>query len=181
MFTNFIYFIIVILIYTTYLPPEKTCLGGAETIGAFVFNLFFFIAINSHRYKALTRKGLEQPDNTTLQHRYDLLFTQHAILAITLFAVNIYCLNLKIFLIQIPLFAQIPTLAAVCFLLLFIGHLAIIWWFAYQPYRVLFRTELTRRAFVTSHISFYIHFVIAWILFSLASVFIGYLPFEAPQ
>ncbi|MBW2645685.1 MAG: M48 family metalloprotease [Deltaproteobacteria bacterium] len=181
MFTNFIYFIIIILIYTTYLPPEKTYLGGAETVVAFVFNLFLFIAINYRRYKDLTRKGLEQPDNSALQHRYDLLFTQHAILAIVFFAVNIYVLNLKIFLIRIPIFAQIPTLAAVCFLLLFIGHLAIIWWFAYQPYRVLFRTELTRRAFVTSHISFNIPIVIPWILISSVSDIIIYLPFEAPK
>jgi Zn-dependent protease with chaperone function len=181
MFTNFIYFVIVILIYTTYLPSEKAYFEWTETISVFVLNIFLFIAINNSRYKALTRKALEQPGSPALQHRYNLLFTQHALLAIVLFAINIYVLNLKLFLIQIPIFGVFPTLAATCFLFLFIGYLTIIWWFAYQPYRVLFRTAFTRQAFITSHISFNIPIVIPWILISLASDIIGYLPFEPPK
>ena len=181
MFTNFIYFVIVILIYTTYLPSDKTYFEWTDTISIFVLNLFLFIAINAHRYKALTRKALEQPGSAALQHRYNLLFTQHALLAIILFAINIYILNLKLFFIRIPIFAGFPTLAAACFLLLFIGYLTIIWWFAYQPHHVLFRTKLSRQAFIISHISFNIPIVLPWVLISLASDIIAYLPFELPK
>lgn len=181
MFTNFIYFIIVILIYTTYHPPEKTYLAGVETVVAFALGLLLFITINYRRYNALALKGVEQQDNSALQHRYNLLFTQHAILAIVLFATNIYVLNLKLFLIKVPMLAQFPTLAAIFFLLLFVGYLAIIWWCAYAPYRVLFRTGLTRRSFVTSHILFNIPIVIPWIVISSASDIIGALPFELPK
>jgi Zn-dependent protease with chaperone function len=181
MFTNFIYFIIVILIFSTYHPPEKSHLDIAETTFFFLFGILLFAAINYRRSHALARQALQQPDNPAFQRRYNLLFTQHAVLAIILLATNIYLLDIQLRLMHIPLIAELPTLAGILLLFLFICYLSIIWWFAHKPYYLLFRTGLSRRAFVTSHISFNIPIVLTWVLISLISDITGHLPFETAR
>jgi Zn-dependent protease with chaperone function len=102
-------------------------------------------------------------------------------MAVFLFAVDIYGLNLSSFLINVAPFRAIPTLLALLFLLLFIFYLAIVWAYAYGPYQKLYRADISRRTYVISNISFAIPVLLPWLFLSGIADIILVLPFETPK
>jgi len=102
-------------------------------------------------------------------------------MAIVLFAIDIYGLSLTSFFKNIPLFTVIPTLQALVFIGLFVFYLAIIWACAYGPYKRLYITDLSRRSYVLSNISFSIPVLFPWFLLSGIADIINALPFELPK
>jgi len=102
-------------------------------------------------------------------------------MAILLFAIDIYGLNLPSFLVSLVPFKTIPTLLALLFLMLFVFYLAIVWSFAYGPYEKLYRPGISRRTYVISNISFSIPVLLPWLFLSGILDIIHALPFESPK
>jgi len=102
-------------------------------------------------------------------------------MAILLFAVDIYGLNLTNFLADIPLFSMIPTLEALLFLLLFICYLAMIWAWAYDSYQNLYSNDLSRWEYIFSHILFSAPVLLPWVLLSGIADLINAQPFDLPK
>jgi Zn-dependent protease with chaperone function len=102
-------------------------------------------------------------------------------MAVFLFAIDIYGLNLSSFLINVPPFATIPTLLALLFLMLFVFYLAIVWVFAYDAHQKLYRTEISRRTYVISNISFSVPVLLPWLFLSGIADIIQALPLETPK
>ena len=180
MYGNFIYFILVLLIYTTYYPPESPYLGPPETLGIFLLCVGMLAITTRAAFNALSNK-IEARGVFGFHGEFDRVFNRQVILAIIIFAINIYVLNLKFFLTAIPLFAGSPSLTAFLFIGLFIGYLSIIWAMAYKPYKALFQTQLSRRSYVISNISFSLPVILPWIMISLGVDIINILPFSAPK
>jgi Zn-dependent protease with chaperone function len=180
MFGNFIYFILVLLIYSTYQPSEETNFTGPETLFLFIgliviFTLFTWIQF--HRIeKRIFKERLYHLDN-----KFTATLTRQSILAIVLFSIDIYGLSLSSFLTKIPFLAVIPTFQALLFLFLFIFYLAIVWACAYGPYQVLYRTDMSRRSYILSQISFSAPILLPWLLLSGIADIINALPFELPK
>jgi Zn-dependent protease with chaperone function len=105
---------------------------------------------------------------------------RQSIMAILIFAIDIYGLNLSSFLIGIPLFNTIPTLEALLFLGLFVFYLALIWACAYGPYKRLYRSDISKRSYVLSNITFSIPVLLPWLILSGFADLIKALPFEWP-
>lgn len=180
MYGNFIYFILVLLIYTTYYPSETSYLGPFETLGVF-FLCVAILAITTRAAFSTLSKRVAIRSHFGLHGEFDRLFNRQAILAIIIFAVDIYVLNLKFFIMSIPPFGSSPTLTAFLFIGLFIGYLAIIWAGAYPTYKVLFQTQLSRRSYVLSNISFNLPVILPWLLLSAGVDIINILPFSMPK
>ena len=180
MYGNFIYFIIALLVYTTYYPPENPYLGTFETLGAFLLGVGVLAITTRAAFDALSRK-IELKRAPGLHGEFDRLFNRQATLAIIIFSFNIYVLNLKFFVTTIPLFASSSSLAALLSICLFIGYLSIIWALAYKPYKELFQARLSRRSYVLSNISFNLPVVLPWLLISAGVDIINVLPFSAPK
>jgi len=102
-------------------------------------------------------------------------------MAIIIFAIDIYVLNLTSFLTNISLFSIIPTLQALLFLGLFVLYLAIIWAFAYGSYRLLYKIDISRKSYIFSNISFSIPVLLPWFFLSGITDIINALPFELPK
>ena len=102
-------------------------------------------------------------------------------MAIILFAIDIYVLNLTSFLTNISLFSIIPTLQALLFLGLFVLYLAIIWAFAYGSYRILYKIDISRKSYIFSNISFSIPVLLPWFFLSGIADIINALPLELPK
>jgi len=116
-----------------------------------------------------------------IDHQFNSILLRQSIMAIFLFAVDIYGLNLSSFLINIAIFRTIPTLLALLFLLLFVFYLAIVWTFAYGPYQKLYRAGISRRTYVISNISFSVPVLLPWLFLSGIADIILALPFETPK
>ena len=180
MFVNFIYFIIVLLIYATYLPPEEPNLAPLETSILFlglIIVFAYFTRLLFHRLE----KRIPKDNILRVDHKINAIITQQSVMAIVLFAIDIYGLSLTSFFENIPLFTVIPTLQALVFIGLFVFYLAIIWACAYGPYKRLYITDLSRRSYVLSNISFSIPVLFPWFLLSGIADIINALPFELPK
>ncbi len=177
MFGNFIYFIVVLLIYSTYQPSETTNFAPVETLIAFTALTALFYWLAWLAFSQLKRRALGA-GLATLDYRFSNIQGRLSVLAVILFTIDIYGLNLPSFLANLPLFAHLPTLNAVLFIFLFVGHLAIIWHHAYPVGRMLGGIGESRRAFIRSNIAFSIPVLIPWFIISLTADLLALLPFD---
>lgn len=177
MFGNFIHFIVVLLIYSTYQPSDKTNLGTTETLFAFVGLTACFYWLTGSLFKRLYRQTASV-SLTAADYHLSKLQGRLAVLAIGLFTLNIYGLNLPSFLARLPLFASLPTLGALLCIAIFVGYLAIIWYHAHPVGRLLGGTGESRRAFIRSNITFSVPVLIPWFIISLTADLLALLPFD---
>jgi Zn-dependent protease with chaperone function len=180
MFGNFIYFILVLLIYLTYQPSDETYFTVYESFTLFICLILIFSLITRFQFQRI-EKQISKGNLLRIDHLFSTTQLRQSIMAIVIFAVDIYGLNLPSFLSGIVPFNTIPTLLALLFLLLFIFYLAIVWAFAYGPYQRLYRADISRSTYVVSNISFSIPVLLPWLFLSGIADIIQTLPFEAPK
>ncbi len=177
MFGNFIYFIVVLLIYTTYQPSDG---DGVSMSMSITLALALFLGYAGLTY-ALFRR-IERRISTGDFHRLDHLFTRtvtrQSILAIVLFAVDIYLLNMVEILLKLPYMASFPTIPALIFIALFVAYLAVLWSIAFNAYQMLYGTELKRWNYMISNIAVSIPVLLPWLMLSGCADLIRMLPFE---
>jgi Zn-dependent protease with chaperone function len=180
MFGYFIYYIIALLIYATYQPLDAPLMAP--------FTVFLLFIALTATFALLTRAVFSRIESQigkasaqALDHRFQGALTQQSILAVAVYAINIYELNLGYFLRDFSLLRAIPTLEALVFLLLFIAYMTIIWSLAHGAHHKIYRTGLTRLQYVFSNISFSIPILLPWLVISISADFIRILPFEGPR
>jgi Zn-dependent protease with chaperone function len=177
MFSNFIYFIIVLLIYATYQPAVETNFTPIDTALLFAALHVLFITYNRSLFQRLQHR-VTRESFTRLDNRFNNLLTRQSILSIALFAIDIYGLSLPSFFISWPLFSIMPTLLALVFLALFVSYLAVVWGFAFDAHRRLYGSDISRSAYVWSQISFSVPVLLPWLVLSAITDLINALPFE---
>jgi Zn-dependent protease with chaperone function len=175
MFANFFYFIIALLIYSTYQPSDTTNFTTFQSLFLFLFLLAVYTAYTWRQFQRLNR-NMAAPGDAESDSRFTSLLTRQSILAILIFAADIYGLNLSSFVSKFHVFVLFPTLQAILFILLFIGYLSILWACAHRSYQRLYHTGIGRRAYVTSHISFSMPVLLPWVFISGFSDIVHILP-----
>ncbi len=178
MFTNFIYFIVALLVYSIYQPPEKISFLPAETILLFLSFLVAFILIVRSVFLGLAQKVaggsfLKNPDQV-----FGNMLVRMSAMALVLFTGNIYGMDMTSLFRGCWLFKTLPTLQALLFFSLFIGYMAVVWFFAFPVHRFVHRSGIDRRAYVVSNISFAVPVILPWLILSLVTDLIAILPFE---
>ncbi len=179
MFGNFLYFIIVLLIYVTYPASKETKFSGFETITLFIGLIVFFFYFTAFLFRRL-EKRIARGGFARIDHQFHAILLRQSIMAILVFAVDIYFLNLPSFLRHFALFNTIPTLEALLFLSLFVFYLAMIWTCAYGPYKKLYRSDISIKSYVLSNITFSLPVLLPWLTLSGIADLIKALPFEWP-
>ncbi len=180
MFGNFLYFIVALLIYTTYPPPARPQLPFLEAFGFFTIISLFFAALTRILFKRLENR-ISRGRRPDQEQAFESLLIRQSIFAIGLFAVHIYGLELSGHLHRFSLISKMPTLGAVLFLAVFVGYLCIIWAFAYNAHEKLYHSGIGRIRYIKSHISFSIPVLFPWLFLSIAADLIQALPFEGPR
>ena len=178
MFGNFIYFILVLLIYLTYQPSEETFFAPLDAITLFFCLIILFSFLTRYQFQRI-EKRIAKGHYLRIDHQFNTVVLQQSIMAILLFAIDIYGLNLPSFLVNLEPFKTIPTLAALLFLMLFVFYLVVVWSFAYEPYQMLYRPGISKRTYVISNISFSIPVLLPWLFLSGILDIIHALPFKA--
>ena len=180
MFSNFIYFIIVLLIYSTYQPSGDTNFSSIQTFFLFIGLIVMFAWFTRRQFHRI-EKGVLRGSVGQLSHKFSSTLTRQSIMAILLFSIDIYGLNLSSFFTDIHFLALIPTVQALLFLGLFIGYLAIVWACAHGTYKMLSGSDLSRSSYILSQISFSVPVLLPWLLLSGVADIINALPFESPK
>lgn len=180
MFGNFIYFIVALLVYSTFQPSEQTNFAPLETLALFLALTALFFVISRRQFTRIARMSATH-GHDELDQRFSSAVTHQSIIAIALFAVDIYGLNLSSFFTGWWLFESMPTLEALVFMGLFIGYLAIVWSNAHDAYQRIYRSDLTRGAYVRSNIAFSVPVLLPWLVLSGIADLILALPFDLPR
>ncbi len=180
MFGNFIYFVVALLIYSTFQPSEKTNFPPLDTILLFLSLILLFFILSRRQFVRLAQKADTQSQGG-MDQQFSSAMTRQSILAIGLFATDIYGLNISYFFKDIWLFQSIPTIEAMVFMALFIAYLSIVWANAHVAYRVVYHADISCRAYVKSNIAFSVPVLLPWVLLSGILDLILALPFKGPQ
>jgi len=180
MFGYILYYIIALLIYASYQPVEKAHIPIFHTLILFFGFIVIFIAYTWFTFKRIDSKT-KNLSFRLIDHQFHSALTRQSFLAIVLYAIDIYGLNIVSIVNQIKIFKLIPTLEALLFLLLFICYLAVVWSFAYAPYQKIYNIKLRKNEYVFSNISFSLPILFPWLILSATVDLINALPFDAPK
>ncbi len=175
MFANFFYFIIALLIYATYQPSDTTHFTVLQRFVLFILLLAAYTAYTRLQFQSLNKK-MASRGHAGSESRFTSLLTRQSIMALLIFATNIYVLNLSMFVSQLGLFIILPTLQAILFIVLFIGYLSILWACAHESYQRIYHSRIGRRAYVVSNILFSMPVLLPWVIISGFSDVIHTLP-----
>jgi Zn-dependent protease with chaperone function len=165
MFGNFIYFILVLLIYSTYQPSEEAGLGLGESLLLFAVLALAFAGLTQLVFRRIERR-IDRLPFAALDQMYHAALVRSSILAVAVFALDIYGLGLPSFADALPFVRRVPTLQSLLFIGLFVGYLCVVWGTSYAVYRRLYHPGFSRRDYIGSNISFSVPVLLPWLLLS---------------
>ncbi|MBR9982661.1 MAG: M48 family metalloprotease [Desulfatitalea sp.] len=180
MFHNFIYFIVALITLSLYQPTQTPAFSVIESLMGFVlFSGLFALYIRS-RFHRLARRAPHESQRL-LDNRFGQMVTRHCILALAVFAASVWILDLPSHLGFFGLFVYLPTLKDLLFLLLFAGYLVLVWVYAYDAHRAIYRSDISRGTYVYSNAAFSAPILLPWALLFGISDLLRLLPFELPR
>lgn len=179
MFSNFLYFLIALVIYTAAeLFDRPKNMDPAQAYQGLYYSLVSGLAFALVCHTWFKMLGRKHHQRFSMDHSINGAISKLSILALVLFSANIYLFRLPLLLEGIPLFQWVPTLGTALFLALFLLYLVIVWNFAYGVQKHYFSGELTKRSFVFSNISFSLPALLPWFCLSLFADLVQFLPHE---
>ena len=176
MFTNFIYFLTALILYTTCYYPDGVYTAPDNALFYAFLSMMFFALVCRVLFKRLAKKTFS--DRSNLDHLINSYILKLSILALLIYCIDLYYFRLKLFLADYKIFHVFPTLQAVIFLLLFLVYLIIIWDSAWIVQKQFFPDSVKRKDFIVSNISFSLPALIPWFLLSIIADTIQILPFK---
>lgn len=181
MFSNFIYFLVALILYSTSKFPgtEKQIPSNALWIALFM--VFIFVLICHISFKMLERRAKGSEGVTHLDHYLEKNLSRLSVLALLIFAADLYILRLNLILDKIWLFKIFPTLEAIIFLTVFLLYLVVIWNSAWNVQKQYFTGYVSKKSFVISNISFSLPALLPWFLLSITADIIELIPFAQPK
>ncbi len=176
-FNNIIYFIVVLLIFNINYPegvPDNSLFWSLTFL---CITWLVFAGYCRWVFRALQGRINQRGQITGRYHR---LVTRLSILAVFLFALDVYFFNLKYWLQLIPGFERWSFLQGLSALALFLFYLCTIWYFAYPAYRVLFQSALSRTSFTRSNLKLNLPVLFPWMILSFLYDLLTLTPLAGP-
>ena len=186
MFSNFIYFLVALILYSTCdYPGADAAMPDHALMMALVLAIVFWwgcrflfgrLQAAQERMEELEPYGMQ----FGVDQAMDKLLSRLSMGALVLFALDLYLLRLNHLLDGVLVFEKFPTLRALVFLGLFLAYLVMVWSSAWPVQKRNFSASVSRKAFVRSNISFSLPALLPWFLISLTADVIDLLPYKQP-
>ncbi len=157
-YTNLIYFLIVIVVLATSTPLEDSLVPFHQASAVFVLKMFCFLF--SVRIYLSRRKILRAAD----YFRAESFFS---ILALVFFAIDVYLLDLKYYLGLLPLTGALPFLADVAGLAVYLFYLVALWLQLKPGYESVFGVSLTPYSLIKGKIRLALALISPWLILGL--------------
>lgn len=179
MYTNFIYFIVVLLIFSTQQPSPAPRLSLGLTFASSLTLLFLFGLINRQVFRGLTAKMSGVRVSTHWAVLYHRSITRQSLLALVFFCAQIYLLDIKYYLTTVALIRASFTLQGLAGLVLFLLHLAMVWFYSYES-RCRFSSDTRSRvSTITANLKFNLAILLPWLLISGSFDFLQLFPIRS--
>jgi len=134
-YNNFLYFIVVLLIFSTQQPGLGLRLSAPATVAASLGLLALFGLINQRVFRRLAARLVAMGTGTRGPVLFQRTVSRQSLLALGFFALDVYLLDIKAHLNAVALFRKSFTLQGVVGLGLFLLYLSTVWVFSnrYSP------------------------------------------------
>ncbi len=172
MYANLIYFLVVIFLYSTNIPPAKPSFSQWLTL-VFTAAAALLFARLSARLFAGSQEGSSS--------RYFAAEKKLTLVAIALYAFFIYGLDLKYYLHPLSLGDHLPVLENFAGLILFFLLLTIMWVQGRSAYEAVFHQRYSPVGFVLSNIKANLPIVLPWLVLSAVFDLLALLPWPGFQ
>ena len=135
MYNNFLYFIVVLLIFSTQQPGLGLRLSAPATVAASLGLLALFALINQWVFRRLAARLGGMGTGTRAPVLFQRTVSRQSLLALGFFALHVYLFDIKAHLNAVALFRRSFTLQGVVGLGLFLLYLSTVWLFSnrYSP------------------------------------------------
>ncbi|MBU0483010.1 MAG: M48 family metalloprotease [Proteobacteria bacterium] len=169
-YSSLLYLLVVILILST---------SSAAAVPHFpLLSVLIIFAGKAFLYWGLVLRT-HRRDSIDSAARYFAVEQRFSILAISFLAVDVYWLDLKFFLAQLPIFHSFPFLSDLFGVVLFIGYLSILWLGSLDSYAKVFGVRHLKKTFVLTHLKINISIVLPWLILSFFYDLLRVLPFSS--
>jgi len=134
-YNNFIYFVVVLLIFSTQQPGLGLRLSGPATVAASLGLLVLFALINQFVFRRLAARLVGMGTGPRAPVLFQRTVSRQSLLALGFFALHVYLFDIKAHLNTFALFRKSFTLQGVVGLGLFLLYLSTVWLFSnrYAP------------------------------------------------
>ena len=168
MFSNFIYFLVALIIYTTadLFGDASVFEGGVVLYGLMINILFVMVCQTTFRF---LEKKSRQHGFDMIDHLVNVSISRLSGLALIVFAIDVYGLRLHLYLESIRIFHLFPTLGALLFMVLFLFYQVVIWDAAFRLQKHFFSGTVSRRDYVLSNLLFSLPALLPWFSISIVS------------
>jgi Zn-dependent protease with chaperone function len=167
-YNNLLYFITVIIIFATGSIPDKPQIP-------FVAALLVFI-LKGAAYHYLVHKA-HAGNRVHSDRKYFAIEQKYSLLAIFIFAIDVYLLDIKYYLSFLSLKGHLPALLSLGGISLFFFYLSLLWLAARKNYTGIFGHRYSAKEFVINNIKFNLPIVLPWLLINFIVDFLKILPF----
>jgi Zn-dependent protease with chaperone function len=170
MFNNIIYLIIVLAVFQLNYPVEGLFRSPVSPVFILFLVWLSFTLYCRYRFSSLLslyEMGGPRVDKGQASSAYQSAVTKLSILSIALFALSVYLLNIKFWLLKIPGFVTFSTLPGAVAIIVFFTFLISVWYYSYPVYRLLFDAPVKRRAYIRSKIKLNLPVIFPWAILSI--------------
>lgn len=168
-YNNLLYFLVVIFIFTTNAPAANPALPPFWTLAILAATCWGYAQVGSRLF---SRFGFSSAGYFSVEKKM-------SILAVVVFVVWVYLLDLKYYLEPLSLGDRLPVLTDIAGLGCFFVLMILMWQAARPRYQQIFQRSYTSTAFVLSNFKVNLPIVLPWVVLSL--VFDGMLALPFPE
>ena len=167
-YNNLLYFITVIIIFSTASVPDAPQIpfGAAIIIFMLKGGAYHYLVHRAHA----GRRAASEKNYFRVEQRFSLL-------AIFIFAMDVYVLDIKYYLSFLTLRGNLPALLSLAGILLFFFYLSLLWLAARKNYQDIFGRRYSAREFVINNIKLNLPIILPWLVINFLADFLKILPF----
>jgi len=167
-YNNLLYFITAIIIFATGSVPDKPQIPFAAAFIIFIMKgvVYHYLVHNAHA-----------GNRVTADKKYFAVEQKFSLLAIFIFAIDVYVLDIKYYLSFLSLKGHLPALLSLGGISLFFFYLALLWLAARKNYIRIFGRRYSAREFVINNFKLNLPIVLPWLIINFIVDFLKILPF----
>ncbi len=166
-YINFLFFIIAIALFSTAPLTENSMFTLPQDLLALLVVLWAFWHFNRYHFKTI-RETFDK-GNINVEEAKKYFFNRiniHIIIAIFIFAVELFVFDLKVFLARIPLLGNSETFINAAGLSFFLLQLAVIWYWGYRAMGDVLEIGKSPANYIRANVKFNLAIVLPWLVFS---------------
>ena len=157
-YSSLIYFLVVIVILATSEPLESSLVPGYQALLTFTIKMLFFWQ---------TIRFFQRRLNALRSSEYFSLERGLSVLALILFSLDVYLLDLKYYLGLVPFSKQVPALVDLAGLAVFLLYLVVLWLQLKSSYEKVFRVRQAAMIFILNKLRFCVALILPWLVVNL--------------